>query len=346
MSTEGNKSSILFEELVDNGFDFLERAIDEFDSKPKYSVVHFSIALELILKARLVYEHWALIVDGKPDLRSFKQGSFKSINYSEIISRIEGVLDIVIPKEVRDVFASIGDHRNRMVHFFHEIDRGKKNEKLTEKIAVEQSIAWYHLRQLLVGWDPIFSAHNDRIQRLNIKMQKHKRYLEIVYHQKKTEIENDIKKGKIYVSCPRCTFNASLLTLLSTDVFEGSCKVCAYQMNVVAVECSSCRTEIKLSSDNLPDFHCPKCNELIETEEIKDRFMSHNHDSFPLEINCAICSGLDTVVPVGDTHLCTRCFSISNDVSICGSCGDAQMGGGDLSDSFFTGCEFCDGMEI
>lgn len=80
---------LLFNELVNNAFDFLEQAISEFDKKPKYSVVHFCTAIELILKARLVHDHWSLIVDGTPNISKFKDGSFKSINFNELMPRIE-----------------------------------------------------------------------------------------------------------------------------------------------------------------------------------------------------------------------------------------------------------------
>ena len=51
-----------FERLVENALDFLVCAIEEFQVAPKYSVIHFSAAVELFLKARLMAEHWSLVV--------------------------------------------------------------------------------------------------------------------------------------------------------------------------------------------------------------------------------------------------------------------------------------------
>ena len=44
----------IFDSLTRNAFDFLERGITEFDKSPKYSVIHFCAAVEMLLKARLI----------------------------------------------------------------------------------------------------------------------------------------------------------------------------------------------------------------------------------------------------------------------------------------------------
>ena len=46
----------IFDSLTRNAFDFLERGIAEFDKTPKYSVIHFCAAVEMLLKARLMKE--------------------------------------------------------------------------------------------------------------------------------------------------------------------------------------------------------------------------------------------------------------------------------------------------
>lgn len=52
--------------LIDNGLDFLEKALEELESsKPKFSVVSFWTAVEILLKVPLVHEHWTLACTGK-----------------------------------------------------------------------------------------------------------------------------------------------------------------------------------------------------------------------------------------------------------------------------------------
>ena len=51
--------------LVENAFDFFLEAIESLQGqntrKVKYAVLHLTSAVELVLKARLVKEHWTLI---------------------------------------------------------------------------------------------------------------------------------------------------------------------------------------------------------------------------------------------------------------------------------------------
>ena len=49
----------IFDSLARNAFDFLNRAILDFAESPKYSVIHFCAAVEMLLKARLMCEHWS-----------------------------------------------------------------------------------------------------------------------------------------------------------------------------------------------------------------------------------------------------------------------------------------------
>lgn len=79
----------LFDSLVRNAIDFLNRAIDELQENPKYSVVHFFAAIEIFLKARLLLEHWSLVHEepGRANLTSFFQGDFRSVSLQEAIRR-------------------------------------------------------------------------------------------------------------------------------------------------------------------------------------------------------------------------------------------------------------------
>jgi hypothetical protein len=74
----------IFEMLIRNALDFLEKSIDEFDKHPKFSLLHFCIGFELLLKTRLAYEHWALIVRDLDKVNSkiqFENGKVVTIGY-------------------------------------------------------------------------------------------------------------------------------------------------------------------------------------------------------------------------------------------------------------------------
>lgn len=67
--------------LVENALDFLERSINDLSTAPKYSVIHFYASIELFLKARLLAEHWTLVVDRRksPSKADFEKGDFASV---------------------------------------------------------------------------------------------------------------------------------------------------------------------------------------------------------------------------------------------------------------------------
>ncbi len=78
-----NKHSYL---LLDNAFDFLEVGIQNFKDNPKYSIINFAASIERFLKARLLKEHWSLIISGdEPNFQKFLQGDFTSINFKDLI---------------------------------------------------------------------------------------------------------------------------------------------------------------------------------------------------------------------------------------------------------------------
>jgi hypothetical protein len=85
-------SGDLFESVAENALDFLETAAKQLEKAPKYSLLNFATAVELLLKARLSLEHWALIVD-KPNragLVSFEKGEFRSVTTVDAIEGTQG----------------------------------------------------------------------------------------------------------------------------------------------------------------------------------------------------------------------------------------------------------------
>lgn len=338
----------LFNELVSNAFDFLETAFDEFDKKPKYSVVHFCTAVELILKARLMHEHWSLIVDGKPDINKFRDGNFKSLNFKELIPRIEDVLNEKIPEDAKKSFDSIANHRNKMVHFFHEADDPIKSEKIKQEIAIEQSTGWFFLRRLLEKWSDVFKNYNQKIASLNYMMKSHHVYLQTVFEKIEPEIKKEIKNGAIYRACSSCSFKASKEKPLTDHLLEAKCRVCLIKEWILKVKCPECDEIIEISEYNADTQINCSCGQVIDTEIIKDQLDTNpvTTDNYfdHVEVNCAYCMEHGSVIEHQDYWICTSCYSVDEKMSICGWCSEGQIGGGDMEYSYHTGCEFCDGQ--
>lgn len=74
---------------LENGIDFLENAIESLgDGSPrglKYAIIHLQAAAEVLLKVRLMREHWTLVFreSGTAKMGKFKMGDFVSVGLGE-----------------------------------------------------------------------------------------------------------------------------------------------------------------------------------------------------------------------------------------------------------------------
>ena len=64
--------------------------IDEIEKHPKYSIINFATGIELMLKARLMWEHWSLVVEKTGDavLKDFQEGKAKTVTPREAMKRL------------------------------------------------------------------------------------------------------------------------------------------------------------------------------------------------------------------------------------------------------------------
>src|SRR5437870_13436756 len=108
-------SNQMFDSLVRNALDFLQRSAQELERAPNHSAIHFCTAIELFLKARLLSEHWTLVYDDlrkairdkKATLPKFCQGDFMSVGMKDAIARLRDLLNLNISKEAEDAFMRI-----------------------------------------------------------------------------------------------------------------------------------------------------------------------------------------------------------------------------------------------
>lgn len=373
MINNDNEFEIL--NLLENAFDFLESAILEFEDKLQYSVVHFVIAIELILKSRLLFEHWALIVDGEPCLKNFKTGNFKSIDYTQLIKRIRNTTSDVISDETEKIFKAIASERNKIVHFIHpmttqgdiEIDITK--EKM--KVAIIELSAWEKLKELLEGdWFPLYSNicnhYEYSIDKLSSMIAKLESYYQLKYESIKADIIQDIKNGRLYRICPNCKQESSRISNTENDnIKEFVCRVCGNSFLTFEYRCLNCEKKHYISIDDLKSDFFMKCDcsynislndilisivEKIQNKEeryvlLNDFVVNKNNYFDNKQINCANCDGYNSVVRRNDIAICVDCgkFQCLSELKTCEYCGEQILGEIDISGSGYFGCPFCDG---
>lgn len=334
----------IFDLLARNAFDFLEHGIAEFDKSPKYSVIHFCAAVEMLLKARLMKEHWSLIVS-KPDqanLAKFMAGDFISVTLEDARARIRDVAGEDIGDDTYASFRALANHRNKMVHFFHN---GLENdEKAKAQIVAEHCRSWFHLHRLLSRWNNYFHDFGSEIAHANRAMKMHRKYLATKFKAIKPELDAARKAGNAPKSCSACSFEAAIPDALDDQIASLRCLVCDHVETQVELECPHCGESIVIASEGYAT--CEHCDKRIEPEHLvdaltKDVVGTKDYFETGLPTNCGTCEGYHTVIERGGHYFCANCFDISDDIEQCQWCNEYNTG--DMEHSFWNGCDHCDG---
>jgi hypothetical protein len=101
--------------------------MSDFASKRfKHSVINFYSAVELFFKARLMLEHWTLILEDASvaNLEKFIQGDFRSVGAEQAWTRLTNIKGETYSGEEKATFRALRNHRNRFVHFLHPASAG------------------------------------------------------------------------------------------------------------------------------------------------------------------------------------------------------------------------------
>ena len=337
----------IFDSLARNAFDFLERGIAEFDSSPKYSVIHFCAAVEMLLKARLMKEHWSLVVS-KPEqasLTKFVAGDFMSVTMYEARQRLRDIVGEELSDDAFASFRTLANHRNKMIHFFHAGIEG--DEKVKAQIVGEQCRSWFHLHRLFDRWNSHFREFRVEIRRADKGMKGHRKYLAAKFQALRPELAARQKQGSRATECGACGYKAAIPKQLDPAIAETRCLVCDHTEVQVEIDCPHCSKHVVLSNEGYGT--CRSCGRSIEPEHIVDALIDHGaahiaardgDDSYQ-EANCGSCDGHHTVLKRGGKYFCANCFEISASVEFCGWCNETNTG--DMEQSYSTGCNHCDG---
>ena len=197
--------------LTVNAIDFIDKAIREFQCRNiKYSTINFFSGIELFLKARLFADHWFLVVENvdKASLQSLQNGETTTVTFKGSTNRLSNILGKGMEDEIA-IFDALRRERNKMVHFYHITNDSAKTKKKEQYIVSLQCRAWYHLHELLSKkWKPHFEGIVEDIEKLNLIMQDHSRYLNEKFNLLKQFITNEKNQGIVYSHCPVCQFDS------------------------------------------------------------------------------------------------------------------------------------------
>jgi len=343
-----------FDDVVRNAFDFLGRSIDELERHPKYSIINFYSAVELFLKARLLKEHWALIVvrPEQADKAGFLRGDFQSVSLKEANERLTKIASDGLLDDEFKCFDGLRKERNQMVHFAHVAQgEGEEARKAMERIVAEHAKGWLHLRRLLAGrWRDHFEAHAETIDAMDVRMREQTRALGPRFLLLADEIEAATATGRHFMDCPSCGFK-SFEVGEPAWIGRGECLTCGYASAVVTLDCvnEECGEPILLDEAYGWCSHCDQKYSpdvivaLIDDERLIEFHRPQDGDP-PVWANCGDCESHESVAHLKtEEWFCTECFSLfeESEVENCEWCGSPSSALPE--ESMVNGCSQCGG---
>lgn len=350
----------LFNGLVYNAIDFFNHALNEKQIKnnPKYSLLNFVSGVELILKARLMHEHWSLILEdpSKADFSKFKEGDFKSINSTIALERIKKILNEKIKDDYFGEIKYIRDHRNKLVHFYNQSYLNSTDPthiKKIEDVKIEQCRTWYRLYNTLnKEWGEIFLSFKKELNLINNKIKKNKNFLKVKFSEITPELDEIRKEKIIIIDCnmPFCNYNAVVTNLKIEElptIEKNICKVCISKNWTILSICKECEKNIEYNG-NQENVVC-KCGHEIETEVMLQDDFSDYIDHYEDEHSTynIVCSDCDRklVAEINGKYLCIFCFSEYSNIIYCENCNQRYANDSihTLDFSAYSGCSECSG---
>ncbi|MFD7879909.1 hypothetical protein ACFV5G_38525 [Streptomyces sp. NPDC059766] len=122
--TPGDRPNMRFPHPLGNGLDYLSSVVDHLGGEPKpsdlkYAVLHLQAATEVLLKARLLQEHWSLVFKepGRADRSRFESGDFESCSTADAINRLRGIVGVQVTDTDAKEINQLAKWRNALQHY-------------------------------------------------------------------------------------------------------------------------------------------------------------------------------------------------------------------------------------
>jgi len=189
--------------------------------------------------------------------------------------------------------------------------------------------------------------YHKKIVAYDKEMREQRQYLAAKFDQLKPDIDITIIKGSIFHVCPSCGHSSLEEDASDVPVLSFKCRVCDFTANGVQIECPECDVNNTLIGE--PWCSCHECGHRFNEDDVKsalsDWYSATKDNMFdPYEASCGECqSHLSVVLLKNDEWMCSNCFALfdSSDIHTCEWCGEHTTE--NLEDSYWAGCEFCEG---
>ncbi|WP_285631681.1 hypothetical protein [Actinoallomurus iriomotensis] len=238
---------------------YLDRENENADEK--FAILHLYAAIEVLLKVRLIQEHWTLVIadSRNASLAKYHAGDFKSVGAEEAVRRLNDICKLGLPGYRNSPLKRAEEMRNRQQHFglnespiaIRAVSIPAYNY-LIQFIEEHLSPGSYQYERELI--DAALSEIRDRLPHLSDLIEQR-------YRQVEPELGSSPNP---VIRCTRCQMMA--LEVLSTG---GRCSVCLGQWSNTQELAEEYALEVR--GHNIPADRCPTCRSisLVANVEMK-----------------------------------------------------------------------------
>ncbi|KTC76163.1 hypothetical protein Lbir_0232 [Legionella birminghamensis] len=296
-----NRKQLQF--IIENAIDFLKKSLEDINGDLKFSYINFWTGVELLLKARIISEHWSLIVKGQPNLDKYLSGDFCSINFDEMCDVLEKVISSPIDKAHKNILTNIKNHRNKWIHFCNPL-----SEKDKALLLSDQMHGLYILNLYLNSrWKFVFYDFNYQIKSAYKQLEEeYGPYKKFVYtYYIHDEIANIIKKDRLNIRlsvCPSCRFFCAIRPRYTENIiFNSSCKLCGYELISLFATCEKCKKPNVFSEEKCICNNCHKKYLWVELLTKINIFKLEDH----FDVHCYC--GSHSLIEYQNDYFCFEC---------------------------------------
>lgn len=270
-----------YKNILELGLLFVESAIasltqeEETGLELHSGVLHLFTGVELVVKARLVKEHWSLIFENvnAADQKKYIEGNYVSVQFTEGLERIQNMVGCEISERDRRAVTGLRNKRNRMVH------SGLVDSEQGIKAATASSLVFLlHFITTNFQNDEEKELVSSYLEDFKVACRGFEEYLDKRFKSIKKNLE-EIQKTKTVVRCCQCQRESAVIA----------------DWNIICLCCEYSNDDpyefIKANSESPPDefFSCwievndGCCGDVVVS------FQDHDNKGTPGEMMAYIC---------------------------------------------------------
>ncbi len=275
-------------------------------------------------------------------------GDFVSVTLDEAVIRLDKIVQSGLTEAERRTFKKVAQHRNKMVHFYHEASTQEERDEVRLAVLKEQLTAWYLLNKILTDrWQSEFGPWRVQIAEIVEKLARHKTYLRVSFDHSKADIAAAMQNGFDIRTCPSCGYDADKHAQERRAIYQTQCIVCGFSQPALTINCPDCDELVIFRGDGYAK--CNGCDRDFEPDDLADllddggaRHIAAMDGEFTELGNCSECDGYHTIATTeSGNYICASCLTQFDSLEYCEWCGDANSG--DMEYSGWKGCNHCDG---